>query len=181
MRQDIPSLSYRLPLLLWHTTEILPHPVRLLLLLFLPLLLSLSFLSCFLCYNFTFLHSVSFPSPVASSRLSFMMSAPSSSIVLPFSSSSCLSHTPALVIFFSLLHPVRARLIFRAFFFFFSFLYLHTKRQNKRDQEGVGESENARHLLSRKGTVPLKVEGAQILVVTSKAAALSSSLAVVFL
>lgn len=60
VKQDIPSLSYRLPLLLWHTAEILPHPVRHLLL----LLLSLFSLSYLLCYTFTFLESATLQSRV---------------------------------------------------------------------------------------------------------------------
>lgn len=59
-KQDIPSLSYRLPLLLWHTAEILPHPVHQLL-----LLLSLFSLSYLPCYTFTFLRCVTFQSLVS--------------------------------------------------------------------------------------------------------------------
>lgn len=75
VRQDIPSLSYRLPLLLRHTYRD-PSSPR-------PLPPPLTFLlPCFLCYNF--LDSFSF------------LSALSSSDLLPFSSSSILSHTHSL-------------------------------------------------------------------------------------
>lgn len=131
VRQDIPSLSYRLPLLLCTHTEILPHPVLLF------LLLSLSSLPCFLPYNFTFIRSFSFYSPVASSRLL------SWRLLHPVLTRSLFLHllfsvTPALVIFSSLLCHVHACLIFRTTCFFSS--TQKQKRQNKRSQEGVGDN-----------------------------------------
>lgn len=164
VRQDIPSLSYRLPLLLWNTTEILPHSVHLLLLL---LLLSLSSLSGFLCHNFTSYILSPFPHwwpPV--DFLSWCLSL----FFICFSQSH--SH-----FFSSLLYGIHARLTFRTQRLF-PFFYLETKRQNKSNQEGVGESEKACHLLSWMGTVPLKVQGTSCFI---QRVAVSTSLTVVFL
>lgn len=83
-KQDIPSLSYRLPLLLWQTHRDPSSPV-------LFLLFSLSSLTCFLGYNLTVFFT--FPPLISSARLLWCSRVSPCFDLLRFSASSILNHT----------------------------------------------------------------------------------------
>jgi len=147
VRQDIPPLSYRLPLLLWLTYWDPSSPV-------LFLLLSLSPTLLFLRYGLTFFQLFSFFSPGPSSKL-----VPLCWLSFPFFLLSCSVTLYFFHFFFSLVHPIYTCLISRLTFF--SLLLEHKKAKQKKPEggrhQGVGESENTCHLLSPMGIILLKV------------------------